>query len=54
MPMQDTFSTTRSEGAILPADLLQRVAADEPRLEGSRPEGYHLSGEKVNEATNHA
>ena len=50
----DAFATVRVEGAILPADLLQRVAAGDPRLEGLRPEDYHLAGEKVNEATNHA
>jgi hypothetical protein len=50
----ETFVTVRVEGAILPVDLLQRVAAGDPRLEGLRPEDYHLAGEKVNEATNHA
>jgi hypothetical protein len=50
----DAFVTVRVEGAILPIDLLQRVAAGDARLEGLRPEDYHLVGEKVNEATNHA
>src|SRR5207302_1272375 len=40
--------------AILPIDLLQRVAAGDARLAGLRPEDYHLAGEKINEATNHA
>lgn len=53
-PRTDTFATVRIEGAILPADLLQRVAAGDPGLEGLRPEDYHLAGEKVNEAANHA
>jgi hypothetical protein len=50
----DIFTTVRVEGSILPTDLLQRVAAGDPRLEGLRAEDYGLVGEKVNEATNHA
>jgi hypothetical protein len=50
----DLFPCVRVEGAILPADLLQRVAAGDAKLEGLRPEDYHLAGEKVNEATSHA
>lgn len=50
----DTFDTVQVEGAILPVDLLQRVAVGDSRLEGLRPEDYHLTGEKVNEATNRA
>jgi hypothetical protein len=46
------FTTIRTEGAILPADLLQRVAEGDSGLEGLRPEDYHLSGEKLNEAVN--
>jgi hypothetical protein len=48
------FTTVRVEGSILPVDLLQRVAAGDARLGGLRPEDYHLAGEKINEATNHA
>ena len=50
----ETFATVRVEGSILPVDLLQRVAAGDARLGGLRPEDYHLAGEKINEATNHA
>lgn len=50
----DAFSTVRIEGAILPADLLQRVAAGDAGLRGLRPEDYHLAGEKLNEAANRA
>jgi hypothetical protein len=50
----ETFATVHIEGAILPADLLQRVAAGDARLEGLRAEDYHLAGEKLNEAANHA
>jgi hypothetical protein len=52
-PLQQ-FTTVRVEGSILPVDLLQRVAAGDARLGGLRPEDYHLAGEKINEATNHA
>jgi hypothetical protein len=50
----EVFATVRVEGSILPVDLLQRVSAGDSRLEGLRPEDYHLAGEKVNEAINHA
>ena len=50
----DIFTCVRVEGSILPTDLLQRVAAGDPRLEGLRAEDYGLVGEKLNEATNHA
>jgi hypothetical protein len=50
----DLFPCVRVEGSILPADLLQRVAAGDHGLEGLRPEDYHLVGEKINEATSHA
>ncbi|HOZ22790.1 MAG TPA: N-6 DNA methylase [bacterium] len=40
------------EGAILPPDLLQRIIAGDPGLEGLTPESYHLiEGEKINEVT---
>ena len=51
---RELFTTIRTEGAILPADLLQRVAEGDGSLEGHRPEDYHLSGEKLNEAVNRA
>lgn len=56
MPIRgvETFPCVRVEGSILPTDLLQRVAAGDPRLEGLRAEDYGLVGEKVNEATNNA
>lgn len=47
-----TFTTVRSEGAMLPVDLLQRIVQVDPNLDGLRPEDYHLSGEKLNEAIN--
>ena len=48
-----TFTTIRTEGAILPADLLQRIAEGDASLGGLTPEAYHLAaGEKINEAIN--
>lgn len=51
----DRFPTLRTEGAILPVDLLQRIAAGNNGLNGLTPASYHLiEGEKLNEATNRA
>ncbi len=53
--MKPIFATIRTEGAILPADLLQRIAAGDSSLPGMTPPSYHLiEGEKLNEATNRA
>ncbi len=47
-----TFTTVKTEGAILPADLLQRIA-DGRGLEGLTPADYHLApNERLNEAIN--
>src|SRR2546425_2379330 len=47
------FTTVRSEGAILPVDLLQRIAQGDPNLNGLTPETYNLlKTEKLNEAIN--
>jgi hypothetical protein len=47
------FTTIHTEGALLPADLLQRVLAVDPKLEGLSAADYHLpAGEKPNEAIN--
>lgn len=49
------FTTLRVEGAILPPDLLQRIAGGDHSIEGLTPEAYHLeNGEKLNEAINRA
>lgn len=50
----DGFTTVRTEGAILPRDLLARIAAGDKDLGGLTPDDYHLSGERLNEATNRA
>lgn len=46
---RDTFLTIRTEGGLLPADLLLRLRAGKG-VEGLTPEHYHLSGEKLGEA----
>jgi hypothetical protein len=52
---RDLFTTIHTEGAVLPPDLLQRIAAGNNGLEGLSPESYHLlPGEKINEAINRA
>jgi hypothetical protein len=51
---QDGFTTIRTEGAILPRDLLARIAAGDKDLGGIIPDAYHLSGEKLGEATTRA
>jgi len=48
-----TFDTIRTEGAILPMDLLRRLAnPQQAQLEGLAPHTYHLTTEKLNEAIN--
>lgn len=50
---RDLFFTVRTEGAILPADLLQNIVDPKTDLEGLTPDAYHLpKGEKLTEATN--
>ena len=52
---RDIFTTVRTEGGILPADLLQRIVSADKSLDGLTPENYHLApGEKINEAINRA
>jgi hypothetical protein len=54
MPAADRFSTITVEGAILPPDLLKRVADNARDLDGLSAESYLLAGEKVNEAISRA
>jgi len=50
---RDVFTTLHSEGAILPPDLLQRIADGDRDLDGLTPDAYHLvKGERINEAAN--
>ena len=51
----DIFTTTRTEGALLPAEILRRIVEGDRALEGLDPESYHLEkSEKINEAVNRA
>lgn len=51
MSRDDPFTTIRSEGGLLPTDLLARVREAGSGLPGTAPEAYHLvPGEKLNEA----
>ena len=44
------FQTIRSEGGLLPSDLLRRVLDPKEKLDGTRPEDYGLpQGERLNE-----
>jgi very-short-patch-repair endonuclease len=45
------FTTIRTEGALLPADLLQRIS-ERANIDGLTPESYHRPGEKLNEVIN--
>ena len=50
---QSAFQTVKTEGALLPADLLKRVSDGDKEIEGLSPEDYHLDPtDKINEATN--
>ena len=51
---RELFTTVRTEGAILPADLLQRIADGDSGLEGLKPEDFHRAGERLNEVINGA
>ncbi len=52
---RETFTTIKTEGALLPVEILQRIAEGNRDLEGLSPESYHLSkNEKLNEAINRA
>jgi len=51
----EVFTTIKTEGALLPAELLKRLADGDRQLEGLTPESYHLSkNEKINEVVNRA
>ncbi|MCK4306385.1 MAG: hypothetical protein KAY24_19240, partial [Candidatus Eisenbacteria sp.] len=51
----DRFTSVRTEGAILPPDLLQRVAQGADGLSGLNPADYHLAQrERINEVANRA
>jgi len=52
---QEIFITIHTEGGLLPADLLQRIADGDRDLDGLDGTSYHLaSGERLNEAVSRA
>ncbi|MFH1951292.1 MAG: N-6 DNA methylase [Pseudomonadota bacterium] len=52
---RDIFTTIRTEGNLLPMDLLQRVAEGDRNLDGLTPETYHIGkAERLNEVINRA
>ncbi len=50
----ELFTTIRTEGGLLPPDLLRRIVAGDRELPGLEPAAYHLSGETLHEAINRA
>ena len=40
----EPFTTIRSEGSLLPPDLLQRIAEGDRKVPGLTPEANHLAG----------
>ncbi len=51
---RSTFLTVMSEGALLPIDVLQRIAQFDSSLGGMSAQDYHLDSEKLNEVINDA
>ena len=52
---QDIFQTVKTEGALLPPDLLRRITEGDRDLLGLLPEDYHLAkSERINEAATRA
>jgi len=52
---QDIFQTVKTEGALLPPDLLRRIIEGDRDLQGLLPEDYHLvKSERINEAATRA
>jgi hypothetical protein len=50
MKARDLFTTIRTEGGLLPADLLQRLVQRDKDLPGLDDSSYHLvAGERLNE-----
>lgn len=52
---RDAFTTIRTDGGLLPADLLVRIAEGDRSIDGLTPESYHLAkSERLNEAATRA
>lgn len=53
--LDSSFTTVRTEGGLLPADILAKILAGDASVPGISAEDYHLpKGEKLNEAINRA
>ena len=48
--MRTAFTTVRTEGGILPADLLMKIVQRDSTIGGVSEDSYHVTGEKLNEA----
>lgn len=48
------LTAVRTEGAILPASILQRIHREDPALDGLKPEQYDLAGDRLREAASRA
>jgi hypothetical protein len=49
------FSSVKTEGGLLPQDILARIQSGDPELEGTKAETYHLGAhERIGEAANQA
>lgn len=48
------LSAVRTEGAILPASILQRIHREDLALDGLKPEQYGLAGDRLREAASRA
>lgn len=53
MARHELFTTIRTEGALLPLDVLEKISSGSG-IPGINPEEYHLQGEKMNEAFSRA
>lgn len=52
---RNAYATIRTDGGLLPADLLARIAEGDRSIEGLTPESYHLAkSERLNEAATRA
>ncbi|RJP44847.1 MAG: SAM-dependent DNA methyltransferase [Desulfobacteraceae bacterium] len=50
---RNAFLAVKTEGGLLPADMLERISAGDNAVSGLDPADYHLpAGEKLNEAVN--
>ena len=44
----ESFTTIRSEGALLPPDFLHQIAEGRDKIPGLTPKAYHLPGTERN------